>query len=261
MRAEDYPKVAMPETENYFKIRTTVFREMIKRTVFAVGKDDSRPVFTGVCIELRGEELRLVTTNASRLALIKEKLPESYGDCRFIVPANTLRGLMFRLEPQDVDNNYITVRYATRYATFEFDNVFINARLIEGEFPKNYEKVIPKTFSTRAEMDTKELRKAVDFVALISKDTEYNATRFNFADGGLEIISSNPQIGDATREIEAAIEGEEISIAFNVDYIAEVLKVLSTERVQIGLNGGERPALIREPENEQYIYIATPVHL
>ena len=257
MAAGDFPKVKTPETDNSFKIRTTMLRDLIRKTVFAVGKDETRPVFMGCSFEVIGDKISLVATNTHRLALVKEQLPESYSDCNFVVPAETLRGIMLRIDPKDVEN-YVTINYSTRYLTFKFDNVFVTARLIEGTFPP-YDKVIPNSSTTRVKVDTAEFRNAVEFVALMSKETEYNTVKLAIGDGSIEISSNSPEVGGAVKSVEAQIDGDDLEISFNANYIVDVLKVFDSKQVNIALNDRYSPAAFTEPENDSYVYIATPV--
>lgn len=257
MSAVDFPKVKTPETDNTFKIRTTALRDLIRKTVFAVAKDESRPVFTGVCFEIKDGKISLIATNTHRLALASAPLSEPCNECSFVVPAETLRGLLARLDPKDMEN-YITINYSTRYLTFTFDNVFVNSRLIEGTFPP-YDRVIPAESTTQVKVKTAEFKAAAEFVAIISKENEYNTARFVFADGGVEISSNSPEIGGANQAVEAQISGDELEISFNIFYIADVMKVVDTPNVTIELNDRYSPAKFIEPGNDSYIYIATPV--
>lgn len=257
MTASDFPKVKTPDTDNSFKIRTTTLRNLIRRSVFAVAKDDSRPIFTGCCFEIKGDTISLVATNTHRLALVKEQLADSYNECSFVVPAETLRGLMLRINPTDTEN-YVTINYSTRYLTFTFDNVFVTSRLIEGQFPP-YDRVIPSSSTTNVKVDTAEFKKAVEFVSLMSKETEYNTVKFVFGDGGIEISSNSPEVGGAVKNIEAEIDGDDLEISFNVDYIADVMRIIETKQINIALNDKYSPAAFTEPDNSDYIYIATPV--
>ena len=257
MNAEDFPKVKTPETDNSFKIRTTALRNLIRKTVFAAAKDDSRPIFTGCCFEVKGDKISVVATNTHRLALATDQLTDSYGEFSFVVPAETLRGLMLRIDPKDVEN-YVTINYSTRYVTFTFDNVFVNSRLIEGQFPP-YDRVIPAECATQITVDSAEFKNAVEFVSLMSKETEYNTTRFAFANGEVEISSNSPEAGSAVKNVEAQIDGDELEISFNVDYIVDVMRVVETEQVIIGLNDRYSPAKFIEPDNSNYVYVATPV--
>lgn len=257
MNADDFPKVKTPQTDNSFRIRTTVLRDLIRKTVFAVSKDDTRPVFTGCAFELKGDKISLVATNTHRLALAAAQLTESYGESAFVVPAETLRGIMLRIDPHDVEN-YVTVNYSTRYLTFTFDNVFVTSRLIEGLFPP-YDRVIPQSSTTRVNIKTADFKDAVDFVSLMSKETEYNTVKFVFTDGGVEISSNSPEVGGAVKNVEAQIDGDDLEISFNVNYIADVLRVIDTPQLNIAFNDRFSPAAFTEPTNENYVYVATPV--
>lgn len=257
MSSADFPKVKTPETESSFNIRTNTLRDLIRKTVFSVAKDDTRPIFTGCCFEVRGDQISLVATNTHRLALAKEELPEAFGDCVFVVPADTLRGLLSRIDPRDSDN-YIRVDYSTRYLTFTFDNVFVTSRLIEGMFPP-YDRVIPTSSTTQVNVNTADFKAAIDFVALMSKETEYNTVKLVFSGEGIEISSNSPEVGGAVKRVEADFNGDELEISFNVDYIADVLRVIDSPRVNIALNDRYSPAAFTEPDNDSYVYVATPV--
>ena len=211
----------------------------------------------GCCFEIKGDQIALIATNAHRLALAKDKLTESYEDCQFVVPAETLRGIMFRIAPTDVEN-YVTINYSTRYLTFTFDNVFVNARLIEGLFPP-YDRVIPKSSTTQVNVDVAEFKNALDLISLMSKETEYNTVKFNFSGDGIEISSNSPEVGGAVTNVDAQVSGEDLEISFNVDYILDVLKVIDTPRVNIELSDRYSPAAFTEPENDSYVYVVTPV--
>ena len=57
----------------------------------------------------------------------------------------------------------------------------------------------------------------------------------------------------------AEIDGEDITISFNVDYIADVLKIVNTKEFYISLNASLNPASIRMLDDESFTYIITPV--
>ena len=257
MTASDFPKVKTPDTDKAFKIRTTTLRDLIRKVAFAAAKDNDRPIFTGGSFEIKDDKITLVATNTHRLALASEQLAEPYPEASFIVPADTLRGLMLRIDPKDIDN-YVTIKYSERYLTFSFDNVFMTARLIEGQFPP-YDRVIPSSSTTHVKVDAVEFKAAVEFVALMSKETEYNTVKLSFGNGGIEISSNSPDIGGAVKNVEADIDGDDLDINFNANYILDVLKVIDGKQLNIALNDRYSPAAFTEPDNDNYIYVATPV--
>lgn len=257
MNPDDFPKVKTPDVDGSLKILPSLLHDLIKRTIYAVAKVEDRPIFTGVLVEIKGDTITLVATNTHRLALAKAKLPDSYPDCSFVVPANTLRTILSRINPKDTDN-YITINYSTRYLTFQFDNVFVNSRLLEGMFPP-YNNVFPKSSDIHTTVDTNDFEQAINFVALMSKETEYNTVTFNVGDDAIEISSNSSEVGAANKFVDADIDGGNLQIAFNVAYISDVLKVVDSTKLNIAFNDKYSPALFTEPGNDNFVYLATPV--
>lgn len=259
MNPDDFPKVKQPDADNSFKILGSLLHDLIKRTILAVATDDSRPIFTGVNVDIKGDTITLVATNTHRLALAKAKLPNSYPDCNFTVPAKTLSTVLSRINPKDADN-YITICHTGRFLTFQFDNVFINSRLLEGMF-QPYDKVFPKSSDIHTTVDTNDFEQAINFVALMSKETEYNTVFFDFNSGNaIEISSNSSEVGAANKFVDAVIDGNnDLRIAFNVNYISDVLKVVDSTKLNIAFNDKYSPALFTEPGNDNFVYLATPV--
>ena len=256
MAAEDFPKVKSQEIATSFKIRAGALKKLIRRTVFACASEDaSRPIFTGCLFEINGNSITVAATNTHRIAIQKENIADEIESMSFIVPSSTLRDLLRMLGSSE---NYVTIDYSGKYIAFTFDNIFMTSRLIEGQFPP-YEKVVPASCEIHAKLNVGEMLSAVDRVALISKETEYNTIRFIFTRDGINVSSNSPEVGKAEEHVNASLEGEDIDISFNVKYIAEVLNVLESENCRIGLNKPLFPIDIREEDNDDYVYIVTPV--
>lgn len=257
MNAEDFPKVKSPDAQKSFKIYMSTLRNLIRRTVFAAEpKDISRPIFTGCCFEV-DDKISVVATNTHRLAVAKDKLVEGCEACKFIVPAETLKNLSARLVSKDAEE-VVAVHCDTRSVSFSFDDCFVTARLIAGEYPP-YDKVIPQETATNITVDTAEFKRVIDFIALMAKETEYNTVKFDISNRGMDIYSSSPEVGGANQSVEVDFTGADLSVAFNVNYISDVLKVVDGKRLHIGFNDRYSPAKFIEPDNPDYIYVATPV--
>ena len=258
MSAEDFPKVKSQEVATSFKIRASALKNLIRRTVFACANDDaSRPIFTGCLFEVAGSSITVAATNTHRIAVKKDTIADEIEAMNFIVPSSTLKDLVRMLDTST--DNLVTVDYSGKYIAFTFDNVFMTSRLIEGQFPP-YEKLVSAPTDIHVKVNVSDMLAAVDRVALISKETEYNTIRFIFTQDGVEISSNSPDVGKAEEHISATLEGEDIDISFNVKYIADVLHVLESENCRIGLTKPLAPIDVREDEGEDdYIYIVTPV--
>ncbi len=257
MSPEDFPKVKSQEVVTSFKIRAGKLKNLIRKTAFACSTDEVRPIFTGCLFEIGGTSVTVAATNTHRLSIVRDQLAEEVAELRFVVPAGNLRDLMRMLE-SSAPENPVTVDYCGKYMSFTFDNIFMTSRLIEGQFPP-YDKVIPSSSETFVTANVAELLSAVDRVALISKETEYNTIRFIFSQNGIEISSTSPEVGKASEHVACTIEGPDLDISFNVAYIFDVLKALDGAECRIALNQRLSPADIREAGNDNFIYVVTPV--
>lgn len=258
MTTQDFPKVKSPDAENSFKIRTNVLQNLIRRTSFAASREEGiRPIFSGCNFEIRKNLINVVATNTHRLAFAKTSIEYDSDPFAFIVPASTLNALLNRLDPKDADN-FVTVCSTNRAVAFQFDNVFTTARLIEGIFPST-DKIIPTNSTTSVQVNAADLKKAIDIVALMAKETEYNTIKLSIHNNMIEIFANSNEIGSAEQIIEATVEGEELGIAFNYNYLTDVLKVVDAPDINIAFNGQFSPALVTVPGDDNFKYVVTPV--
>ena len=273
MPPADFPTVKELEGATEFAIRANRLRNLLKRTLFAAAKDDSYPIFTGVHFAIADCRLSVTATNKHRIAIAREIFLSAVPDTEFTLPAETLAALLARIP--DTDDLSIEFHVTDKSVGFVFDNVFMTARLIAGEFPPG-ERVIPKSSATQITVSTKNFLSALSFIKLMSKETEFNTVRLVIGDNAIEVSASSNAVGDATQKILAAISdnidndhevfGDEsdnlsLDISFNVDYLIDVLKVIATDKVNVGFNDRYRPAVFTEPNYDKYVYVATPVRV
>lgn len=256
LNVEEWVHIKEPEVEVSFALPAVTFKNLIRKTVYACAHDESRPMFTGCLLQIDGNKITMVGTNTHRIAIMHETVADNLGEMSYIIPSKAL-GELARLADDSGDNN-VTIRCSSKDIDFTFDNVYIKTRLLSGDFPP-FEKVIPKEAITTVRVDTMDLLAAIDRVGLISRETDYKTIRFAIDKEGLHLSSTSPDIGNAEESIMAAIEGEDIDIAFNVNYLIEALKVIDTKICVIKLSGRLKPADIREADRDDFIYIVTPI--
>ena len=256
MNAEDFPTVKIEETRIKFTMKDTVLRNIIKKTIFACSVDDARVIFTGCSLTVKGDTLMVAGTNTHRLAFYNHHFDEGVGIEKIIVPHKALNEMLSIMKseiPTDVE-----VTLTNNKINFQFENIFFTSRLIEGQFP-NFMNSVPSEFATVVRLKTADFAAAVDRVSLISKANDYNVIRLIFTQGQVHISSNNPEIGQADEIVEATVDGPDVNIAFNSNYINDALKVLDSDEFVFSLNGSLDAASIRESEDVNYLYVVTPV--
>ncbi|MPL58711.1 Beta sliding clamp [bioreactor metagenome] len=253
---EEFPVLKQLTSDSFMIVKDNVLKELIKKTVFACANDEARPIFTGCLLESNEKDIKMVATNTHRLALKKDSSEQSLNNLKMIIPAKILHELARIMNSETPID--IKIYWLKNQVAFEFENIYIISRLIEGQFP-DYNKVIPPSFATNVLINTKQLLDAVERVALMARDNDYNVIKLAFKTDSITITSNNPDIGKACEVVDAALEGNEVDIAFNVKYISDILKNIDSENLKFSLNTPLSPASIRPIDDENYIYIVTPV--
>lgn len=256
---EDFPQVNLPDTEYSFYVKNSTLKRLISRSAFAVSNDDSRPVFTGCSINVSGENIIFAATNTHRLVEIKALIEDNIeGEHSIIVPAGTLYNVLSILNSTK-DERGVKVEVSNRQIAFTINTLIVTGRLIDGSFP-DYERVIPKNSQTFVNLEVKDLLNAINRVAVIAKQTEYNSVKFNFNNEGLEISADAYGTGKVVEHLNAAIEGPNLEISFNLDYIQQYLRAAdNTDTLRISLTDNLTPADFRLDNEGDLIYVVTPV--
>ena len=90
MSSEDFPKVKSPEIFTSFSLKAITLKNLIRRTAYACATEESRPIYTGACLNINGNVVSMVATNTHRLAVEKETIDENLENLSFIIPSKTL---------------------------------------------------------------------------------------------------------------------------------------------------------------------------
>ena len=232
------------------------FLNMIEKTAFSCSKDETRPVFTGCYFTVKDGKATMAATNTHRISIKSSDVAGDWPDMQpIIIPSQAVNAIGKIMTEKDklqvfVDNTKIKVSSPT---------VTLISALIEGDFPE-YEKVIPKTSTTTVKVKTEIIREALERISIIAKENLSHTMKLIFSESSIGIISENADIGKANEEIPADVQGEFITIGFNVRYLLDVLKVNDGEEIQMEMTSPIAPCKITG-EDEDFLYIVTPVRL
>ncbi len=266
MDASEFPLIPNAEDgEAPIIVDASLLREMIAEVAIAASEDESRPVFTGVLVQVSNEKLTFAAADSFRLAVRTAPLPgddSTHGD--ILIPARTLKELE-RILPSDGAVQMIVTPNRSQ-VLFHTEQIDLVSRLIEGNFP-NFRQIIPKEHTTRAVVETKAFAAHVKSAALFARDSS-NITRVKMQGGdgsGLEpgsvtVEATAEDLGDNVGILNAAVDGPEQQIIFNVKYLADVLSVIGTPEVAIEINSPTKPGVIKPVGPADYTYVIMPMH-
>ena len=260
MNPEEFPELPKIEIENSIEIEQNALKNMIRKTIFAVSTEESRPIFTGCLFETENNKLNVVAVDGFRLALRSIFLKTKTNDFNAVIPGKTLNEvnkiLSDSFEP-------IKIGVAKNQALFEMDNCKIVTRIIDGEF-LNYKNVIPSNWETRIRVNKNNFQDCFERISLISSSSIEKEKKYPVkvnVDIGKVTISCTNQTGDAKEEMFVATEGKNLEAGFNPKYFLDSLKSIDDEEVYVKFGTSISPCLIKSVENNDYVYMILPIRL
>ena len=252
----EFPEVDFTPGEIRFTVRDDNFKEAVRQVSFAAAQNYSNPVFTGVLIEISGAETTLVASDMHRLAWRKLPLENAAGaSIKLLVPCKTLTELTRIIGAQGEE---MLISVNGNRVLFTAGRISFISRLIDGSFPQ-YSHVIPRTFSARVVIRTKELLEATERASLLAGDGSPVIRLLIEKD--LLAIKVSSEAGRVYEEVEVEHEGEQMLVAFNARYLSDALKVVGTDKVVLEFGGPLSPAIIKPAGESRYFSLLLPVRL
>ena len=230
LRPEDFPEIPQVQIENSIEISQKDLKNIIKQTIFAVGTDEKRKLYTGSLFDVDNTTLNVVSIDGYRLAIRKTEV--------------------------------ISDGFSNNQGIFEFENGKLTTKLLEGEF-LNYKDIIKTPTETRIKVNRNAITESFDRVMLISASSLVKEKK-EPVDIQVEIdkltISCTSSVGMANEEIFTQTEGKEVKLKFNPKFFMDVLKNISNEEIIIDFGTSKSPTMIKPIEdNGEFNYIILPI--
>jgi DNA polymerase-3 subunit beta len=259
--AEEYPTLPSAAPGKTVTVQAVVLSQMIERTMYAASADETRYNLNGVFIEHLPDtgKLRMVATDGHRLAYVDRELgsPLEGLDSGVIIPRKGLSELKKLVDEEDADE--IEIGFEGNNGLVRKQGVTLVMRLIEGEFP-NYRQVIPQKTGRHLVLNVDTLSQALRRVALLSSERS-RAVKLEMSTGLLKLSSNNPDLGEASEEIDVDYTGDEIGIAFNARYLMDCLSACDAKEVRLSFQDQLSPAQIVPTSDDDSLAVVMPMRV
>ncbi len=139
----EYPELPTIINQMSFTMPKDLLKSAIRHTVFATTEDETRPILTGVLLEIYSGMASFVALDGYRLAL--RNIPISMEeDIKIVIPNRALIELNKILEDSEEELN---ISIAPGHVIFNIGETLLFSRLLEGQF-LNYRDIIRKDHKT-----------------------------------------------------------------------------------------------------------------
>ncbi len=282
MGAEDFPELPVVENSEAVQLPVESLIEGLRGTLFAASGDETKQVLTGVHLTIQADGLEFAATDGHRLSVVQtidtaepqapakstkgkakaaatEKVADTNPDLDVTIPAKALQELTKMLDRQTGDT--VAVHFDQSQVVFEWTEQRLTSRLLEGQYP-NYRQLVPRQFGRQLTCDRRQILAALERIAVLA-DQKNNIVKLSLdsVNQQLSLSVDAPDVGSGKETIPAQITGEDLDIAFNVKYLMEGLKVVSTADVQMQLNTATSPAIVTPLGGVKMTYLVMPVQI
>jgi DNA polymerase-3 subunit beta len=256
---DEFPVVTPFEEEKYHELPARLFREIVRRTVFATDNESSRYALGGVLMELTADKITAVATDGRRLA--RQEGPaqavagHQTGDGRTtIIPTRAMQ-LLDRALADNEENIHLAARENDILVRSGRSTIY--SRLVEGRFPK-WRDVFPRRENTvKIQLTVGPFWAAVRQAAIVTSE-ERRGVDFSFGDGKAVLVAHGAEYGDSHVELPIAYDGTEIPITLDPRYLNDFLRVLEPDaNLTLELRDSESAAVVSTEDG--YAYVIMPL--
>jgi len=253
---EEFPKLPESSKDKGFTVQGKTLMDLIRKTSFAISRDEARYTLNGILFQVVKGQITAVATDGRRLARIQKKIDDTKLNKEVILPSKAVSEISRIVEDYKSE---VKVSIGENEVVFELGDILLVARQVKGEFP-DYEKVIPKTYDIRIQLEREKFLSGLRRVSLLASE-KFNAVRLSLAKNKMVLAASTPELGEASEEMDIDYDGEEETLAFNPAYLTDFLRNESCREVYFDVINPVSPAVLRPVEGEDYLYVAMPIKI
>jgi DNA polymerase-3 subunit beta len=150
-------------------------------------------------------------------------------------------------------NESIKFYLNTSNIVFMSKNFTFKSKLIDGNYP-NYNQVVPSGDGIEIRANRKELLDSLSRVSVLSND-KFKGVKLTANSSYLDVTAHNPEQESAEEKLELKSSVSGFDVAFNVNYLREILSTIEDEDISIVSYGPDKSAAILSSDQNQTLVL------
>ena len=249
LKSEEFPLLSSKEFNTTFSVKVKVLQDLINKTAFAMGDDDSRHFLNGVFLFFSNKEVRAVATDGHRLIVreeaqnFSEEVVGLTGEVKFLLPKKSVFDLLKILSEFPADQ-MAHMSVGENHVRVIINNVTFTSKLLAAAFPA-YQKLIPVK-QQNVLIASREILKSCFLRAAALLGDRSQGIKLIIAKDSLQVTAQNDN-GDLVQEsIVVNYSGTPLEICFNIKYLIDFLSSINSEEVLLKIENSKCGALIQD---------------
>ncbi|MCD8283313.1 MAG: DNA polymerase III subunit beta [Opitutae bacterium] len=260
MSAVDFPMEPSFDSAFSIELDKSCLLRIIRLVSYAQSTDENRYILNGIFFNFAEDELTVVATDGRRLAKSVCKLENNIESAmNFILPSSAV----IELQKLLVGEGKVHLEIGERQVSFDIDSeseetgivgkIKVVSKLIEGKYPQ-YQGVIPKDPGNKVGIEREELLSAIMQVRKAGIDSVILSLSENI----MELTASSDEYGDSSDKIAIKYVGNDVKIAFNPDFVIDILKALTQDSIMFEFKDDLSPGVFKT-KDETFLCVVMPL--
>ncbi|MCH5304285.1 MAG: DNA polymerase III subunit beta [Ruminococcus sp.] len=256
MSPNEYPSLPSVEEEESFILDGKTIKGIVSETAYANSSDTTKPIYTGSLFQIENKTLTVVAVDGYRMAIVTEPVSEEINTS-LVIPGKSLKTLVRLIS----DKNTVRFSAGKRFISFSIENYTVYSRIIEGTF-LDYKQTIPKECKTTVTMKTNELTEAIERLSLVVANEKVKSpVRVFVSEKGILKLNQKTSMADGEDELEVKVEGENVEIGFNNQFLLDALKSIESDEIKLSFNGSLAPMTITPVNSDAQLALVVPMRM
>lgn len=252
---DEFPTIHKVTGEE-ISINSSTFAYGIKSVAFAASVTSIKPELGSVFVQQKQEHaLTFVATDSFRLM---EKTVSQKGvvlDQSFMIPYKNALELSRVCDTVAEDAKMVVTE--NQCALIFPGGVYISSRLVTGSFP-DYVQIIPKEFVSHVTVLKEDLLRSFKKTNIFLN--KFRQVSLTITDTNLTVASNNNEVGHTTDTIRAEVEGEELTLNFNQQYVMDPLQYIQDDSIKLSFAGIGRAVIMQGVNDKSLRYLVMPMN-
>lgn len=260
--ADEFPGVSEPEDMKGINIDGNLISEMIDKTIYAVTAEDAGYKLSGIFTEvIDGEQrklLRMVATDGHRLSMMDKPL-DDLDDLELPAGIMIPKKAMVEISKLGSESDMLFFGVKDKYCVVRKNRLLLNIRLLESKFP-DYRSVIPKETPILLNLKRNLVLESMRRMLILSNE-RYRAVKVSLEDDRMDLVSTNPELGNAQESLPIDYRGQRIEMGFNPRYFVDALQAMESHDITLGFKDESKPCVMKGEADKGFLALMMPMRL
>ena len=264
--AQEFPVLSDKVFLVSFSVSAKVLQDLVSKTAFAMGDDDSRQFLNGVFLCFSNNEIVSVATDGHRLVVweaiknnkVSEKIIRDLAtEVKFLLPRKSALDLLKILNEAPAET-MVQMSVGENHVRLIINNITFTSKLLSANFP-SYQKLIPVKLQNVL-VTNKETLKACLLRAVALLGDRSQGIRLVFSKDTLQMTARNENDDLVQENISVQYFGVPLEICFNIKYLLEFLSSIDGDEVSIKMENAKSGVLMQDVALKSS-YVLMPMQL